>query len=49
MYLDQVILFQYVCLIKICYYEFNNDTICFYDLLERKVKASISNIKILGI
>ena len=29
---------------EICYYEDNNDTICFYDLLERKVKASISNI-----
>ena len=29
---------------EICYYESNNDTICFYDLLERKVKASVSNI-----
>ena len=29
---------------EICYYECNNQTICFYDLLERKVKASISNI-----
>ena len=29
---------------EICYYERNNETICFYDLLERKVKASISNI-----
>ena len=29
---------------EICYYEDNNSTICFYDLLERKVKASISNI-----
>ena len=29
---------------EICYYEDNNDTICFYDLLERKVKSSISNI-----
>ena len=29
---------------EICYYERNNDTICFYDLLERKVKSSISNI-----
>ena len=29
---------------EICYYEKNNDTICFYDLLERKVKASISNL-----
>ena len=28
---------------EICYYE-DNDTICFYDLLERKVKSSISNI-----
>ena len=29
---------------EICYYEYKNDTICFYDLLERKVKSSISNI-----
>ena len=31
---------------EICYNEYkdNNNTICFYDLLERKVKASISNI-----
>ena len=29
---------------EICYYESNNNTICFYDLLERKVKVSISNI-----
>jgi len=29
---------------EICYNEDNNETICFYDLLERKVKASISNI-----
>ena len=29
---------------EICYYETDNDTICFYDLLERKVKSSISNI-----
>ena len=33
---------------EICYYESkifsNNDTICFYDLLKRKVEASISNI-----
>ena len=30
---------------EICYYEEDNeDAICFYDLLERKVKASISNI-----
>ena len=29
---------------EICYYEKNNHTICFYDLLERKVKSSISNI-----
>ena len=28
---------------EICYSE-DNDTICFYDLLERKVKASIPNI-----
>ena len=29
---------------EICYDEDDNDTICFYDLLERKVKSSISNI-----
>ena len=31
---------------EICYYEYKdgNETICFYDLLERKVKSSISNI-----
>ena len=29
---------------EICYYEYNNNAICFYDLLERKVKVSISNI-----
>ena len=33
---------------EICYREYNNisnnNTICFYNLLERKVKASISNI-----
>ena len=29
---------------EICYYEYYNYTICFYDLLERKVKSSISNI-----
>ena len=29
---------------EICYYERSNYTICFYDLLERKVKSSISNI-----
>jgi WD40 repeat protein len=29
---------------EICYYESNNDTICFYDLFKRKVKASVSNI-----
>ena len=31
---------------EICYSEYkdDNDTICFYDLLERKVKSSISNI-----
>ena len=31
---------------EICYSEYKNgkDTICFYDLLERKVKSSISNI-----
>ena len=33
---------------EICYYESNNNTICFYDLLERKVKASISNINTLN-
>ena len=37
---------------EICYREYNedgdNDTICFYDLLERKVKASISNISTLN-
>ena len=29
---------------EICYSEKNNNSICFFDLLERKVKASISNI-----
>ena len=29
---------------EICYSEYDNYTICFYDLLERKVKTSISNI-----
>ena len=29
---------------EICYNEYDNYTICFYDLLERKVKSSISNI-----
>ena len=29
---------------EICYSENNNNSICFFDLLERKVKASISNI-----
>ena len=30
---------------EICYSEYDNYTICFYDLLERKVKSSISNIR----
>ena len=29
---------------EICYSENNNNSICFFDLLERKVKATISNI-----
>ena len=29
---------------EICYSESNNGTICFYDILERKIKATISNI-----
>ena len=29
---------------EICYSEFNNDAICFYDILERKVKATITKI-----
>ena len=29
---------------EICYSESTNNTICFYDLLEKKVKASLSNI-----
>ena len=29
---------------EICYSEFNDKKICFYDLLERKIKTSISNI-----
>ena len=29
---------------EICYYEYNNNRIFFYDLLERKVKVSISKI-----
>ena len=33
---------------EICYCEYNNDIICFYDLLEIKVKASISNINTLN-
>ena len=33
---------------EICYNEENNDTIFFYDLLERKVKASISKISTLN-
>ena len=28
----------------ICYSEYNNNTICFYDILERKIKATISGI-----
>jgi WD40 repeat protein len=29
---------------EICYSEENNNTICFYDLLEKKIKASLSDI-----
>ena len=29
---------------EICYSEYQNDNICFYDFLEKKIKASISNI-----
>ena len=29
---------------EICYSEYNDKKICFYDLLERKIKTSISNI-----
>ena len=29
---------------EICYSEYNNNSICFYDILERKIKATISNI-----
>ena len=29
---------------EICYSENNNNAICFYDILERKIKATISNI-----
>ena len=29
---------------EICYSESNNSAICFYDILERKIKATISNI-----
>jgi WD40 repeat protein len=31
---------------EICYSEYTNSTICFFDLLERKIKTSISNISI---
>jgi len=29
---------------EICYSEYNNNKICFFDLIEKKIKASISNI-----
>ena len=29
---------------ELCYSEANNNTVCFFDLLERKIKSSISNI-----
>ena len=29
---------------ELCYSEDNNNTVCFFDLLERKIKSSISNI-----
>ena len=33
---------------EICYHEYNNSTLCFYDLLERKIITKINNISVKG-